>query len=228
MLDYILHLYIIKTFSSGNTVAATKMCRSYFEISYVSTGVLCFAALSSAPQFMKLLYSNKYTAGLAIFCVYILVDLARITNLTIIISSAGKSKWLMIMGGGSIAVNALLNFVLYDLIGLMGPAVATLIVTAVTGMIMIYLDSRVLKAKLTELIDFKYLLLFMAEAVVLTVALSFVGHMLDAWDVHYFINLVLIAGAYVLIMLLLNFKRVIANMKKLNSLSKEEIQENNQ
>lgn len=220
--------HIIKTFSSGNTVAATKMCRSYFEISYVSTGVLCFAALSSAPQFMKLLYSNKYTAGLAIFCVYILVDLARITNLTIIISSAGKSKWLMIMGGGSIAVNALLNFVLYDLIGLMGPAVATLIVTAVTGMIMIYLDSRVLKAKLTELIDFKYLLLFMAEAVVLTVALSFVGHMLDAWDVHYFINLVLIAGAYVLIMLLLNFKRVIANMKKLNSLSKEEIQENNQ
>ena len=217
--------HMIKRFSNGDTLTATRMCRSYFELSYVSTGILCFAALSAAPQLMKLLYSNKYTAGLAIFCVYIVVDLMRITNLTIIISSAGKSKWLMILGSVTIVANALLNFILYDAIGLVGPALSTLIVTTLAGVIMLYLDAKVLKSRIRELIDVKYLLLFVVEAVVLTAVLSFVDRVLDYLDVHYFVILVLVAGVYAAVMLLLNFKRIVANMKKLNTLSKEKSQD---
>jgi peptidoglycan biosynthesis protein MviN/MurJ (putative lipid II flippase) len=148
----------------------------------------------------------------------------RITNLTIIISSAGKSKWLMILGSVTIVANALLNFILYDAIGLVGPALSTLIVTTLAGVMMLYLDAKVLKSRLSQLIDFKYLLLFIVEAVVLTAALSFVDRALDYLDVHYFVILVLIAGVYAAVMLLLNFKRIVANMKKLNTLSKEKSQ----
>lgn len=212
--------HIIKMFSSKDIAKATKLCKLYLEIAYISTGILCFAALSAAPQLMKLLYSNKYTAGLAIFCVYILVDFFRFTNLTIILSSAGKSKWLMLLGIGSMIANALINPVLYKVMGLIGPAVATLVVTIATGIIMIYLDIRVLKARITELFDFKYLLLFIVETLILTAALSYVARVLDAKDVHYFVILMIVCGAYVLIMLLLNFKRLLANMKKVNSISK--------
>lgn len=213
--------HVIRMFSNKETAKATGLCRSFFEITYISTGILCFAALASAPQFMKLLYSNKYTAGIAIFCVYILVDFLRFTNLTIILSSAGKSKWLMMLGGGALILNAVLNVALYELMGLIGPAIATLAVTALSGVIILCLDAKVLKARISELFDFKYLLLFLGETVILTSALGYLGRVLDAWDVHYFINLVIIAGAYVMIMALLNFKRLFAAMKKVNSMSKE-------
>ncbi len=211
--------HIIRLFSKDNTVEATKLCRSFLEITYISTGTLCFAALAAAPQFMKLLYSNKYTAGIAIFCVYILVDFVRFTNLTVILSSAGKSKWLMILGGCALVTNAALNVLLYNLMGLIGPAISTLIVTVTTGVIMLCMDAKVLKARIADLFDFKYLVLFIAEAVALMVVLAILARLLDAYDVHYFVALVLVAGAYVAIMLLLNFKRLFGNMKKVNGIS---------
>jgi O-antigen/teichoic acid export membrane protein len=212
--------HIIRFFSNKNTKEATRLCKLYLEIIYVSTGILCFAALSAAPQLMKLLYSNKYTSGLAIFCIYILVDLLRFTNLTIILSSAGKSRWLMILGLGALGTNAVLNVAFYHLMGLIGPAIATLLVTAVSGVIMLFLDVKVLKARLCDLFDFKYLLLFLAESVVLSGALAFVARKLSEWDVHYFVILILIAGTYCLTMLLLNFKRLINDMKNMNRVSR--------
>ena len=212
--------HIIRMFSKKNTVEATKLCKLYFEVAYISTGILCFAALAAAPQLMKLLYSDKYTAGLAIFCVYIVVELLRFTNLTVTLSSAGKSKWLMILGLATIGLNVVLNVALYHLIGLIGPAIATLAVTVISGSIMVYLDIKVLKARLTELFDLKYLFFFLLEAIPLLLALTFVRNWLDKNDVHYFIILILIAGAYAVAMLLLNFKRLVADMKKINGLSK--------
>ena len=216
----VLFPHIIRLFAENNKREVTKLCRHYFEVAYVCTGILCFAALSAAPQLMKLLYSNKYTDGLAIFCVYIIVDFLRFANITTILSSAGKTKWLMALGVGSIAANAFLNFHLYNVMGLIGPAVSTLIVTAASGIIMLYLDTRVLKARVFELFNLKHLLLFILETVVLTVALSALDRALEANDVHYFLILVIVAGTYVAVMSLLNFKRLISNMRKINAESR--------
>ena len=216
----VLFPHIIRLFAEDNKREVTKLCRHYFEVAYVCTGMLCFAALSAAPQLMKLLYSDKYTDGLSIFCVYIIVDFLRFANITTILSSAGKTKWLMALGVGSIVTNAFLNFHLYDVMGLVGPAVSTLIVTALAGIIMLYLDVRVLKARIFELFNFKYLLLFVLETAVLTVVFSNLGRFLDAKDVHYFVNLVIVAGSYVVIMALLNFKKLISDMRKINAESR--------
>lgn len=213
--------HIIRLLASQDRAEPSKLCKLFFEVSYVSTGILCCAALAAAPQLMKLLYSNKYTGALSIFCIYIVVDLVRFTNLTFILSSAGKSKWLMILGLGALGTNAVLNVLLYHLMGLKGPAIATLLVTAVTGIIMLALDAKVLKMCLWQLFDLKYLLLFFAESVVLTIALSFVAYKLSQWDVHYFVILVLVAGAYALTMFLLNFKRLLGDMRQINGISKK-------
>lgn len=211
--------HIIKLFAKKDTAEATGLCKLHLEISYISTGILCFAALSAAPQLMKLLYSNRYTDGIAIFCIYILVDFLRFTNLTIILSSAGKTKWLMTLGISAMVANALLNWILYTTMGIVGPAVATLTITAITGIIMIYLDSKVLKARIRELFDLKYLSLFLLETLILTAVSATVCRLLAANDVHYFAVLVIVSGFYISLMLLLNFKRLVGDFKKINLIS---------
>jgi O-antigen/teichoic acid export membrane protein len=195
---------------------AAELYKNFLEIAYISTGILCCAALAAAPQLMKLLYSNKYTDALPIFCVYIFVDLFRFANITLVLSAAGKTRTLMLLGLGSLACNAVLNVVLYRWLDLIGPAIATLAVTIAAGILMLFLGARALNTHILKFFNWKYLAGFVAESVVLTVALSFLQQALEARDVHYFLILVIVAGLYCLVMLLLHGKRLLSAMKKIS------------
>lgn len=211
--------YITRYIAEKNKEKAADLYKLFLEITYISTGVLCCAALAAAPQLMKLLYSNKYTEGLPIFCVYIFVDLLRFTNITLVLSAAGRTRRLMLVGAGSLLLNATLNLLLYQWMGLIGPAVATLMITIGVGMLMLYFSARIMGVGLSRLFDWKYLLLFVAESAVLTVLLNFVQRYLEKLDVHYFVILMFIAGLYAVIMVLLNGKRLFRDMKRVNGIS---------
>lgn len=213
--------YITRYISENNKEKAADLYRLFLEITYISTGILCCAALSSAPQLMKLLYTNKYTSGIAIFCIYILVDLFRFTNITLVLSAAGRTKRLMLIGIGVLAANSGLNVILYKAVGIIGPAIATLAVTVITGMLMLHFSARVLDTKLSRFFDLKYLMLFVSESIVLMLVLNGLQKLLEKWDVHYFFVLTIVAGIYVVIMLLVNGKRLIGDMKRVNNISKE-------
>jgi O-antigen/teichoic acid export membrane protein len=208
--------YITKYISEQKKKQASELYKLFLEITYISTGILCCAALSAAPQLMKLLYSNKYTDGIAIFVVYILVDLFRFINITLVLSAAGKTKILMMIGLSSVVCNLILNTLMYKWMGLVGPAIATLVVTVLSGCTMLYFNAKVLGCKVARFFDMKYLTLFVAESVVLTVALSFLSRWLDKMDVHYFVILVSVAGLYGVVMLALNGKRLLKVLKKVN------------
>lgn len=211
--------YLTKLIADHAKEEAAKLYKLFLEITYISTGILCCAAISAAPQLMKLLYSNKYTYGLIIFCIYIFVDLFRFTNVSMVLATSGKTKLLMMLGMGSLVVNVVLNAVFYKIFGLVGPAVATLTVTILVGIIMLCCNAKVLDTRLSKLFDLKYLALFTVESVILTVALSFLRNYLDLIDVHYFVLLIIIGVLYVLTMLLLNGKRILNDMKNVNRLS---------
>ena len=212
--------YITRYISEQNREKAAELYKLFLEITYISTGILCCAALSSAPQLMKLLYSNKYTDGLAIFCVYILVDLFRFTNITLVLSAGGKTKWLMFMGFGALGLNAVLNSILYSVMGIIGPAIATLVVTVIMGILMLNLSAGVLKMRLSAFFDFPYLLKLTVESIVLVFALSILRQYLEKMDVHYFLILIIVAGIYGVSMLFINGRRLLADMKKVNHIAK--------
>lgn len=208
--------HITRQIAVGDKKQAALLYKVFLEIAYMSTAVLCGAALAAAPQLMKLLYSNKYTDGLLIFCVYILVDLLRFTNITLVLSAAGKTRRLMALGFGTLALNGVLNVVAYHAIGILGPAIATLLVTVITGILMLYFSAEVLETKLVRFFDWKYLWLFVTESALLTIALSAFRRMLELWDVHYFLILIIIAGLYGIVMLLLNGRRLLDALHNVN------------
>ena len=208
---------ITRQIANGEKERAAEMYRLFLEISYMTTAILCCAALAASPQLMKLLYSNKYEAGLGVFRIYILVDLLRFTNMTLVLSAAGKTKKLMMLSIGSLAMNAIMNILLYYIFGIEGPAIATLLTTVALGTCILWSGARELDTYIWNLFDVKRLLLFGMESLALTWILHKLQQKLDQMDVHYFVILIMICGIYGLTMVLLNGRRLLRALKKVNA-----------
>lgn len=208
---------ITRHVTAGEQEQAQVLYKDFLEIAYLVTVVPCFAALAASPQLMKLLYSNKYMVGLPIFCIYILVDMLQFTNITLILSAAGRAKMLMLLAGAMLALNAILDTALYQWVGIIGPAWATLIVTFSMGLLLLAMSAKELGAKLVSLFDMKFLLLFILENGILCVFLSHLQKKLVTWDFHYVLILFLICALYCGCFVLLHGRRLLKLMKRINN-----------
>ena len=212
---------ITRLVSSGEKKRAASLYRYFLEISYISTSILCCAAIAASPQLMELLYSEKYLAGLSVFCIYILVDLLRFTNITLILSAAGKTATLMIIGAGVLGLNAVLNVILYNLVGLIGPAVATLVTTAVMGVTLIILGGRELDSGMSDFFDKRFLIIFICENLVLTPVLFAAQRFLSGLGLNYFVILASICLLYAAVMFIFNGKRLLSDLKEVNRATRQ-------
>jgi O-antigen/teichoic acid export membrane protein len=203
--------------SENKKSEATGLYKNFLKISYITTGILCGAAIAAAPQLMTFLYSEKYIGGLSVFCIYILVDLIRFTNITLILSAAGKTKWLMVSGVLALGFNALLNIGLYYIFGIPGPAIATLMTTGVLGFFMLRKGAEILNSEISQFFDRKHLLIFLIESMVIVFAMMCFREWLSERNLHYFVVLVIIAFVCVLSMLLLQGKQLLCAFRNVNS-----------
>lgn len=207
---------ITRSISDKNYLGARSLYKVFLEIAYMTTAMLCGAALAAAPQMVRLLYSEKYMAALDLFRIYILVDLARFASITLILSAAGKTRLLMVLGLTTLGMNGVLNVVFYYLWGINGPAVATLVTTLMMSIVLLCLSARELKGKLRDLFDGKYLLEVGVGSVIAVPLFALLGQWLEAKGMWYFWILMIVCGSYCLLFLLLNVKRLLADLKCLN------------
>lgn len=207
---------ITRLISEESFREARMLYRLFLEIAYITTAMLCCAALTAAPQLMRLLYSEKYLGGLDVFRIYILVDMVRFASMTLILSAAGKTRLLMILGFVTLVINGGLNLALYHLWGMNGPAVATLAAGLVMGFVLLCLSARELEGTLRDLFDGKYLLSVGLGSMLGVVLFSMLGQWLEAKGMWYFLILLIVCGGYCLVFLLLNGKRLFRDLKLLN------------
>lgn len=213
---------ITRLIAEKNWDRAAILYKVFLEIAYVSTGILCCGALAVSPQLMQLLYSEKYLSGLAVFCIYIGVDLLRFTNITLVLSAAGKTGKLMFLGMGTLAANAVLNVALYGLMGVTGPAVATLVTTLGSGILILRLGAKELRTKMHRFFDLKYLALFAGESLAAVALLYFVQKWMSGTGISYLLILVAVGAVYGIGMLALNGKRLLRALKTVNQVTKRE------
>lgn len=202
---------------------AASLYRLFLEITYVSTTIMCGAALCAAPQLMELLYTSKYLSGLTVFSIYILVDMIRFTNLTMILTAAGKTKKLMYLSFLSFGANALLNILLFYIFGMTGPALATFVTTLGVGLAMFSMGAKELGIGWTELFDLKYMGVFLAENLVALCLFTMLQRGLTQRGVHYILVLFLTCIPYGVCLLALNGKRILQNLKQVNRVSDSRI-----
>lgn len=207
---------ITRRVSRRDREGAAGLYRLLLEIACISTTILCGAALSAAPQLMELFYSQKYLTGLSVFMIYILVDLLRFTNMTLVLSAAGRTETIMFLGLGSICVNAVLNVVLLRWLGIIGPAAATLLCVAGTGVLMLRFSARELDTGLSRLLDLKFLGAFLLENTAAVLCFYRLQRWLAELGLPYFVILAIICGGYGCLMLALHGRRLFAALKRVN------------
>ena len=212
--------FITRGISEKRNSETIEVYRLFLEISYISTAVLGGCILVSAPEFVSLLYSDKYLGGLSVFCIYILIDMVKFMSITLLLTAAGKTRILMFISLGAILSNIGLNILFFKLMGLIGPATATLAVTFAAGLLILYFSAKELDGHIRELFDLRFLIKFFA---VLTAAVFLFGYiriLLEKLEMNSYLILAVCSACCLTITASLFLKRLMRNMKRINGLSK--------
>ena len=211
---------ITRGISEKRNSETIEVYRLFLEISYISTAVLGGCILVSAPEFVSLLYSDKYLGGLSVFCIYILIDMVKFMSITLLLTAAGKTRILMFISLGAILSNIGLNILFFKLMGLIGPAIATLAVTFAAGILILYFSAKELDGRIRELFDLRFLIKFFA---VLTAAVFLFGYiriLLEKLEMNSYLILAVCSACCLTVTASLFLKRLMRNMKRINGLSK--------
>lgn len=215
LLPYITRYIANKTYEKGQVVY-----KSFLELSYITTTILALGAICVAPELMRFLYTEKYTSssfGLTVFIIYILVDIVSVLTITMILSAAGKTKTIMLASIIPFVFNIILNIILFLGLAEIGPALATFIVTIVQGIVMLSLGAKELQTNIFKMFDFKYLIYFLIEVGICFVLAYMLRNLLLSMQLHYMVVLLVVCFLFGGILLLLNLRRLIKNLRIINS-----------
>lgn len=212
---------IVTRYINSDRLTEARECFSaYLRLGYLATWILAAGAVVVSPQLMIFLYDEKYLPGLGVFIIYLFVDMIRFANVTTILGGAGKSKILMIVSLVSLATNLVLNIISIQWLnmGMMGPAVVTLIVSLFTILLMLHFSAKELKCRIPQLFDFKEMSLIVGEILLVGGACHILNRWLESMQVYFVAILFIVYGIYALIMLALNYKKLIGCLKDINQM----------
>lgn len=213
---------IITKFVVNNQYEKSQnLYKQYLNFSYTTTWMIAFGAVVCSKELMLILYDEKYLTGLGIFIVYILVDMIRFANVSLILTAKRKTKELMVYSIVTLALNFVLNIIFFKLFGLIGPAIATLVVTFGMNCVMLLRGSQIIHSKITQIIDFKDMLKLIVQMLVAAAVAIVIKHFCSSAELNYIITFVLSYGTYAVIIGLLNFKKVLRLFKEINKVKAE-------
>lgn len=199
---------ITRQIGSGQKSLALATFKEYLRIGYIVTWIVAFGAIVNAKELMQLLYDKKFLPGLTVFIMYIIVVMIKFANTSLILVACGKTKTLMYCSIISMMVNAALSLVLYNYLRIMGPAIATMLVSLATTIALLIIGARELDSNFFQLFDWKELLVVFLEMLAVG-AVSFV--------IKLFVNritgspmlvFIISYGFFVIMMTTINIKRI--------------------
>lgn len=138
---------------------------AFIIIAFVVAGVFTYA-----EETLTILYSAKYLPGVMVFRIYTLNLLFRVTYFGIVLNAYGETKKILYCSIASLLLNVILNPLFYKIFGMIGPAIATLIVIFLLMILQLLMTANVSAIPLKSILPwngiFKVLLLNICLAVV--------------------------------------------------------------
>lgn len=195
---------------------AKSVFKLYLRIGYVLTFIFVGGAVAVSEDLMRFLYAEKFLVGLPVFIVYLFVDMIRFANVTTILSGAGKTKILMTISMITMLCNAVFNIIGYKLLGMLGPALVTLILTMGMTIALLHFGAKEIHARIHELFDFKEILIVGLEILTVGVLTHILSRFLSEYAISYVVRLILCYGLYMVVLVALNYKRALECYRKLN------------
>lgn len=146
----------VKVWGNSINLAFCFMC-------LVAGGLFVFA-----PDVMNLFYSAKYVTpeGVAVFRIYTSILLFRFTYWGIVLNATGKTKFILYSSIVSMVLNMIGNVALYYALGFVGPAVSTLLTTAVIALAQLLFTSKEMGIGLRRIFPWRDMAVCLVETVV--------------------------------------------------------------
>ncbi len=129
--------------------------------STLKTAILLFpiavALFIFAPDFMVLMFSEKYIASTSIFQIYLLLMFVRVTQYGSLLQAMGRTNLILLTSVAGLIINLFLSIFSVSIFGLAGPAWANVITTYSWGIIYLVMIARMTKNSMNLIMPWKKL-----------------------------------------------------------------------
>lgn len=210
--------YITRFLASNRSVDAAHALSRYFQISMIGVWGLALGVFLRPEGLITILYSEQYTQTKAIFLIYIVVDMVRILQTSILFSATNNSKLLLRYAAIVCVGNIGLDILMYYQMGIIGPAVATLIVNLVHASYMVWKGSKIIGVSAVKLLDPSNAIHQIGKlAIPMAGGLAF-RMLIGQFGMSVVAEFILIYAVYLALVLLLNYKSALSLIKEINQL----------
>ncbi|MBO4562350.1 MAG: glycosyltransferase [Clostridia bacterium] len=169
--------HVVKHYQNGETELALDAWRSSIKLACIIMCFFCTALFAFAPQVISVLYSDKYIDGTGLFRIYLITELFGLTYYWMILNAENKTRTILLTSVANMVMNLALDLVLFKLMGLPGPAWATVISVAAVNMLQLFITKRHLGVKFTDI----YPVGFIAVCLALNAALGAVFYLIQQY-----------------------------------------------
>lgn len=204
---------IITRYILINNKEVRDIFSNYLNFSLITTAILVLPAIILSKDLLITLYAVDYLPGIGVFVAYLLVDLLRFANITIIFSSSGRPRPLIYISLLTIILNTLLAIILYKIIGLTGPAIGTLLSISVACILMFIGGSKIIETNIFTLINWRKFFIIIIEASILGIIFIAITPYINLNPIYRFF---LFYIPSICCLCLLNKDRIISQLKLLN------------
>ena len=197
----------------------TQLCQIYnlnFSVSILLGLLMVGAAIVSAPSLMAILYGEKYLIGLDIFIVYLLVSFVRFVNLALLFNAAGKSLIILAISLAALLVNVILSICFFYCFGIVGCAIATLLISIVVNALMMYKADEILGTSAYKIIEWRKVVSAFAYSLLIGFVCWCLCHFLENNHVSHFITLIISSTIYVVTLSFFVRKKLLSDIRLLN------------
>ena len=209
---------LTRYFGNKDYKSGRLLFRNYLKVGYYTSFTFTVACIILSREMVIFLYGEKYLSGRLIFVLYIIVDMVKFANMSIVLSACGRTKTLMVCSVGSLGANALLNIIFYRAFGFYGPAIATVVVTVMLTTILAQMSAKALHTTIIEVIDWKDILQFIIELVLIAMLCVFLKSLFVKYNFGTILTLFLTAVVFMTISFGINIKKLLGIMKAINGL----------
>ena len=205
----------IRMHANGEDEKLKVFWSKYLELGILINWIMCGTAIFCAKDLLVFLYSEKYLRGVEVFVVYLTVEMCRFSYFGIILSTFGNTRGIMMSSLISLVSNFVLNIVLFHLMGMIGPAIASLISIMLMQVLQIVKSCSLLKCKVYHVFNIKSIVILVVEIIAVGTLVRALG---SHWDVYPIVRLILCGGFIAGVLLLINTRRILSLIKDINTL----------
>ena len=146
---------MVVLFKDRKNEEAVTLWRDATTVSFAIIAFFGFGLAFFSTDAITILYSAKYAPGNCVFAIYSLELLLKCTYFGIILNTTGKTKLVLYCTIGAFCVNIVLNFILYQIIGMAGPALATLLSGLTIAFLQLFLSSKQINVRFANIFPWK-------------------------------------------------------------------------